>query len=147
MNRLKEQARNATHALNMRNHWQSMSVTVTDVTVGGTTITGTTLPDATNSDITKTTALSAHSNQAGTKKKAKIMHKSSNTTFAKVHTPQSSCQMPNQVVKADVERVRGLANCNEHMNRPSMKPLSIKKVSLAIFSSETFFVMIVPQTF
>jgi len=125
MNRLKEQARKAAHAQNMRNRRQSTAVNVTEVTVGGTTITGTTLSDITNSDITISTALSAHSNQMGTKKKAKAVHKSSKRAFAKVQLSQSSRRTPNQVVKAGRGH-RGSTNCNEHMNGPSMKPLIIK---------------------
>jgi hypothetical protein len=108
MNRLKEQARKASHAENMRNCQQSTSATVMEVTVGGTTITNTSLPDITKTNITSSTAVSAHSNQTQMEKKAKRVHKSSNRAFAMVHLSQSSCQMPNQVIKADVERAEGV---------------------------------------
>jgi hypothetical protein len=44
-----------------------------EVIVGVITITGTMLSDITNGDITKSIKLSAHSNQMGTKKKAKTV--------------------------------------------------------------------------
>ncbi len=71
INRLKEQARKASHAENMRNCQQSTSATVTEVTVGGTTITNTSLPDITKTNITSSTAVSAHTNQTQMKKKRK----------------------------------------------------------------------------
>ena len=147
MNRLKEQARKAAHAQNMRNRRQSTAVTVTEVTVGGTTITGTTLSDITNSDITNSTALSAHSNQMGTKKKAKAVHKSSKRAFAKVQLSQSSRRTPNQVVKADVERAQGINQLQRAYEWAVNEASNHKnKVSLAKIASEKFNVTIVPQT-
>jgi hypothetical protein len=74
--------------------------------------------------------------------------KSFNRAFAKVHLLQSSNQIPNQVVKADLERAEGINQLQRAYEwAVNEAPNHRNKVSLAKIASEKFNVTIVPQMF